>query len=557
MHWLKIIVGSIALFFVLSASGRAQGPTAASVSGVVRLENGRPAIGAWVRVQTTANLTYAASDGSFTLGGLAPGAPITITAWHEGYKVGWAAVTPTLPALSLNDGRSARERAAAPTLQAGTSVTITLRMLDQRDNAAYAWNTSYPDPANPTLGCGHCMAPSFAEWSDTAHAGAGTNQRFFSLYNGTDLSGMQPVAPGYQQDFPGTVGNCATCHAPGAAYDAPFTTDMNALTGVNREGVFCEFCHKVGAVYLDPATGRPYPNAPGTLSMRVYRPFGADQIFFGSLDDVARRVSYLPLEKRSQFCAPCHQFAFWGTPIYQSYREWQESPYAAAGTECQTCHMPPGASTTFVLPERGGLSRDPARMASHLDLGVKDTAFMQSTIAMTLTAHPVGSSVQVSVTLTNVGAGHHAPTDQPARHMLLVIEATDGRGQALPLQAGPQIPTWGGEYAGRPGKGYAKILQDVATGESPVVNYWKQTRIESDNRIPALGSDATSYTFTTPAQGSEVHVTARLIYRRMFQAVADAKGWNDPDIEMAVRQVALTVHTTQIHLPLIQKERIP
>ncbi|MBC8248570.1 MAG: hypothetical protein H8E90_02730, partial [Anaerolineales bacterium] len=326
----------------------AAGQAAATVSGAVRLLDGRAAEGAWVRVQTTSNLTYAAPDGSFTLGGLTEGTPIIVTAWYTDYKVGWAAVTP-------------------PT----STITITLHPYDTRDNTAYAWNTSYPDPANPTLGCGHCMIPSFPEWQRTAHAGSGTNPRFFSLYNGTDITGTQVISPGYRLDFPGTAGNCATCHAPGAAYDAPFTTDMNTLTGVNREGVFCEFCHKVGAGYLNPATGLPYENAPGVFSMRLYRPYPGDQIFFGSLDDVTRRVSYLPLEKKSQFCAPCHQFSFWGTPIYQSFREWQESPYPAQGVECQTCHMPPGTSTTFCLPEKGGLARDPARMASHLDLGLK------------------------------------------------------------------------------------------------------------------------------------------------------------------------------------------
>jgi len=57
--------------------------------------------------------------------------------------------------------------------------------------------------------------------------------------------------------FPGTAGNCATCHAPGAAVNKPFTADMNELSGVETEGVFCDFCHKIGNAYLNPATGLP------------------------------------------------------------------------------------------------------------------------------------------------------------------------------------------------------------------------------------------------------------------------------------------------------------
>ena len=525
------ILGSLALVVIVAAlllNGVSAGPST-SVSGVVRLLDGRPAAEAWVRVQTTENLTYAAPDGSFTLTGLTEGVTVTITAWYPDYKVGWATVAP--PA---------------------ENITITLRPYDTRDNTAYVWNTSYPDPANTRLGCGHCMIPAFPEWQRTAHAGSGTNPRFFSLYNGSDVSGTRTVPPGYRLDFPGTAGNCASCHAPGAAYDAPFTTDMNTLTSVNREGVFCEFCHKVGAVYLNPATGRPYENAPGVVSMRLYRPYGNDQIFFGSLDDVTRRVSYLPLEKKSQFCAPCHQFSFWGTPIYESFREWQESQYPARGIECQTCHMPPGTSPYFCLPGKGGLARDPVRLASHLDLGVKDTAFMQSTVAVTLTAEVLTNTIQVSVVLTNVAAGHHVPTDFPGRHMILTVMATGGQGLPLLQRGGPTVPEWGGAQAGLPGKAFAKVLRDVKSGQSPVVSYWKQTLIVSDNRIPALGSDSSMYTFATPAEGGPVTVTAELRFRRVFQSVLEAKRWDAPDIMMQERQVTLSIPGRRgVFLPLV------
>jgi len=523
------VMGLVWVLGPRAAGNSASAGPSAGVSGVVRLLDGRPAVGAWVRVQTTENLTYAAPDGGFTLSGLAEGVTITITAWYTSYKVGWAVVAP-------------------PT----ETITITLKPYDTRDDTAYAWNTSYPDPANPTLGCGHCMSPSFDQWQHTAHAQSGTNLRFFSLYNGADITGTRVVSPGYKLDFPGTAGNCAACHAPGAAFDAPFTTDMNTLVGVNREGVFCEFCHKVGAVYLNPVTGRPYNNAPGVLSMRLFRPYPGDQIFFGTLGDVSRRVSVLPLEKKSQFCAPCHQFSFWGTPIYASFQEWQESIYPAQGVECQTCHMPRGTSPTFVLPEKGGLARMPARMSSHVDLGLKDIAFMRGTVAMTVMAQSLVNTVQVSVTLVNVGAGHHVPTDFPGRHMLLVITATNELGQVLSQESGPVVPEWGGAQAGQPGKAFAKVLRDATTSELPVVSYWKQALIVSDNRIPAMGSDLSSYTFAAPAAGGSLTITAELRFRRTFQSLMDSKGWATSDIVMQEAQVGLTAQPWwNCYLPLV------
>ncbi|MFN2202347.1 MAG: multiheme c-type cytochrome [Caldilineaceae bacterium] len=523
-YWLSLVM-VLAAAVALWSSGHASSGT--SIRGQVLLAGGQPAAGAWVRVQTSDNLVYADKDGSFELDGLPEGVGVVVTAWYAEYKVGWAAAEP--PA----------------------DVTIVLEPYSTTDNADYAWNTSYPEPG-AELGCGHCMQPAFTEWKATAHAGSATSSRFLSLYNGTDVSGAVSVAPGYKQDFPGTTGNCATCHAPGPAVDAPFTTDMSTLAGVDREGVFCEFCHKVGAVYLDPSSGRPYDNAPGTVSMRIYRPEDGDQIFFGSLDDVNRRVSYLPLEQESEFCAPCHQFSYWGTPIYQSFREWQESSYADLGVQCQSCHMPAGESATFALPEKGGLARNPQRMASHLDLGIKDTAFMTSSVAMTVTTQPAVDSIRVSVAVGNVAAGHHIPTDYPGRHMILSVTMEDSEGRALDLLEGQVIPDWGGDQSGKPGKVFVKLLRDVATGDAPVVNYWKQSMIVSDTRIPALGSDTSTYLFESPPAGTVASILVELRYRRNFAGLMAAKGWQEPDIVMAVERMRITVpDQTRVYAPLI------
>ena len=509
------IVGLGALLVAVSAA------PAGTISGIVVVElSGDPVAGAVVRQQATTHATTSAPDGSFTLSGLAEGTLITVTAWQEGYLVGWARVVPPQ-----------------------TGITISLNHHYTTDDPDYAWFSSN-DPDGP-VSCVHCMV-AHPQWRANAHGNSGTNPRFFSLYNGTDVTGTTPVGPGYKQDLPGTAGSCATCHAPAAAVRGLRSfaaADMNELQSVEQEGVFCEFCHKVGSVYLNPATGLPYNNAPGVLSMRLYRPAtgGAEQLFFGPFDDVTRRVSYSALQKKSQFCAPCHQFSFWGTPIYESFREWLESPYPAQGIECQTCHMKPTGVDYFVFPERGGLIRDPNLIASHLQPGAADAGLLHNTVTMTLSAGQSAGSVQVMVTITNTEAGHHVPTDFPGRHMILTITATDGAGQPLAQQGGPIVPEWGGAQAGLPGKAFAKLLRDVQTGEWPVVSYWKQALIIGDNRIPAMGSDLSVYTFAAPAAGGPVRVTAELRFRRVFQAVLEAKGWSTPDIVMEEAETTLVV----------------
>jgi hypothetical protein len=521
-------LASSVIGLALLLNGVAAQPSAA-VSGIVIDEDG-PVAGAIVRQQTTENATTSGADGSFTLIDLPEGMTVTVTAWDEGYYPGGAEV-------------------AAP--QSG--ITITLVPHPVGDNPDHEWYTSMPDPEDP-IGCGHCMV-AFPQWVTNAHGTSATNQRFLSLYNGTDLSGTLHLGGGYKDDFPGTAGNCATCHAPGAATDEDaFTTDLNALVGVEREGVFCDFCHKVADVYLNPATGLPYNNAPGVTSIQLNRPPSDTHMFYGPFDDVTRRVSYLELEKKSQFCAPCHHFGFWGTPIYESFREWLESPYPAQGIECQTCHMAPTGVDYFVYPENGGLIRNPALIASHLQPGAADEALLQNTVNMDLRARQAGGTIRVTAVITNTEAGHHVPTDFPGRHMILTMGAADAEGQALAQTDGPTVPDWGGPQAGIPGKAFAKVLRDVASGEAPVVSYWKQTVIVSDNRIPALGSDASTVTFAAPGAGDAITVTAQLLLRRAFHDTISARGWDTPDIVMEERMVSLPLEPWWvIYVPMIVK----
>lgn len=518
---LCLLVGALGALWLNNALAQA----AATVSGQVVDDNG-PVGGATVRVRATTNATSTGADGSFTLVGLAPGEQVEVTAWADGYYVASTHVTPT-----------------------ASSVTLTLRPYHTTDNPDYAWVS--PISGTSSGACGNCHPMIVSQWQDNAHGTAVANPRFFSLYNGTDLDGA-PAGPGYVDDFPGTAGNCANCHAPGASVDGYLTTAMNDMREVITAGIHCDFCHKVGGAYLDPATGSVYPNTPGVRSQRVLRPPPGDDIFFGPYDDVHDPDTRLPLISESQFCAPCHQFSFWGTPIYESYGEWLASPYAAEGVTCQDCHMPPTGDEYFALPEVGGLPHPPETIPSHLQLGAASSALLRETVAMTLTARQAGAALQVTVVLSNTGAGHHVPTDFPGRHLVLLLTATDGAGRPLPLRAGPQVPTWVGPEAGRPGAAYARLLRDVASGAWPVVSYWKPSAIVADNRIPARATASTAYTFALPAEDEQVEVQARLIFRRLFRTLAEQKGWQAPDILMETRSRTLAVRVpSRRYLPYI------
>lgn len=521
----------------------------ATVSGMVVDANG-PVADARVRVRATDHLTFTNAVGHFTLSGLTPGEEVEIAAWADGYYIASVQITPT---SSVNRPQYAvfshRLPGADDRLLATDSLTLTLRPYHTTDHPDYAWAS----PISGDGACAECHPMIISQWQNNAHGRAIDNARFFSLYQGTNVSGTAVIEPGYVFDFPGTDGNCANCHAPGAGVDGYLTTNMADVRGVMTAGIHCDFCHKVGCVYLNPATGTVYPNAPGVQSQRVLRPPAGDNIFFGPYDDIHDPDTYLPLISESQYCAPCHQFSYWGTPIYESYNEWLSSPYVAAGVTCQDCHMPPNGDSYFALPEKGGLLHPPETIPAHLQLGAASQELLQETVTMTVAVQQVGDQIQVTVVITNTAAGHHVPTDHPGRHLILSVQAQDDQGQALPQLNGPSVPDWGGDLAGLPGQAFAKVLQDVQTGAFPVVSYWKQTLILSDNRLPAGDNNTSVYTFTAPEVGGTVTVTAVLRFRRLFQAEMAARGWQTPDVVMEQVEATAVVHSWwTLYLPLLR-----
>ena len=348
------------------------------ITGVVT-DAAQPVLGAVVRVQATSVSATTNERGEFTLGGLPNLLGLPLTAWAPGYYIAGP--------VTANPGDS--------------DISFALRKLPAADNPSYAWVGGFSSNGQD-MNCQICHADiqpksphlPFDEWQQDAHGTSAQNRRFLSMYNGTDLSGQNQspatryvyvrdygliplppdpslpyYGPGFKLDFPQSAGNCAACHLPAAAVAAPYDTDPNAVTGVGRESVACDFCHKVWSVQLDPSTGNPYPNTPGVLSFEFRRPPAGQQFFAGPYGDVAPGDdTFSALQNQSQFCAPCHFAQFWGVQVYNSFGEWLASPYSdpVNGQTCQDCHMPHRGTTLVARADQGGLTRDPKTIFSHL-----------------------------------------------------------------------------------------------------------------------------------------------------------------------------------------------
>jgi hypothetical protein len=533
---------------------RSPGNERRSISGQVRCD-GRPVAGAVVRVQATDTVTSTDRLGHFTV--LLRGSidRVRLTAFAPGYYIAGP--------LLVSPGEK--------------GIILQLKKHPAFDNPDYSW---IPGRGSDPRNCQSCHSEPgnpdsflpFDEWNKDAHGSSATNRRFLSVYNGTDLNGANrsPLTryaihreygkiqlppsnsepffgPGFKLDFPIVAGDCAACHLPAAAAGAPYETDPNRAEGAGKEGVTCDVCHKIWAVRLNPSTGTPYPNTPGVLSLVFRRPEREHQLFLGPYDDVAPgEDSFSSLQNQSRICAPCHFGQFWGIPIYNSYGEWRNSPYSDMmnGKTCQDCHMPHRGAKRAALASKGAPERDSNTVFSHLMPGASDTRLLQNTARVALRAVRDGRLLKVNVTVLNEKAGHHIPTDHPSRNILLVVTAVSDSGEALRFVKGPIIPAWGGlgnepdDYGGRPGRGYAKILEEVWTETTPSVAYWNPTIVRQDTRIPALGTDASEYEFEA-ADGGPVKISARLIFRRAFKKLMKEKKWEIRDILMNEVQLVL------------------
>lgn len=525
--------------------------------GVVRDENG-PVPGALVRVHLTGVSTTSKEDGTFTLPEVEYTDALTVTAWAENYFVGGTVGTDLLQPFE-----------------------IVLKPHYETDNLKYDWFTF--NETNTSESCQPCHT-AYDEWKADAHSQSAVNPRFVSIYKGTDIHGNKSLAeidasgrlvppgpedeyygPGYKLDYPDRSGNCASCHNPVASKLEPSNTcgwsgchtEWTAsnskevpvgitpvgLEGIAAEGIACDFCHKIGDVILDPETQLPYSSRPGISSMKLYRPEDGDQLFFGTLDDVMRRVTYSPLQEESAYCAACHYGVFGGVAgshnvvggveVYNSYGEWLNSAWSdpETGATCQNCHIPRAEQDYFVFPEMGGYHRDYKPVSDHLMRGVNDLDLMQNSVTMETSAEIVDGELKVDVAITNDQTGHHVPTGVPYRHLILLVTIEDSQGRATPLKTGPVLPEWIGDLSGMPGAYFAKILRDELSGEFPTAAYWRNISLVEDTRIAAFETAENEFVFKVESEGY-YQVRVQLLYRRAYQQLMEWKGWEDPDILM-------------------------
>jgi hypothetical protein len=144
-----------------------------------------------------------------------------------------------------------------------------------------------------------------------------------------------------------------------------------------------------------------------------------------------------------------------------------------------------------------------------------------------------GDAVRATVSVRADGVGHRVPTGFIDRHLLLVVEGYDSAGRSLPASRGPALPDAAGPaLAGRPGRLIGRLRADFA-GNQPAP-FWRGGPDPQDTRLYPGVADVSEYRF--PPGLARVRV--RILYRRFWKEVSDAKGWGDRDLVVSDKVIA-------------------
>ncbi len=394
-------------------------------------------------------------------------------------------------------------------------LVFNLHRLPAKDFEGYQWIEPAPDPSRQH-NCGNCHGEIYQEWSASGHARSASNRRFLNLLDGSDRDGRPHVGWSLRDDHPDGVGVCNACHAPTASFD----TDFRNMKGAAASGVHCDFCHKIAG-----ASTEHLGITHGRYGYQLLRP-AQGQLFFGPLDDVDRgEDAFSPIYHESRYCAACHEGTVFGVPVYTTYSEWLTSPARKEGKQCQTCHMAPTGKLANLAPGKGGIDRDPNTLANHRFFAGSQDEMLRGCLQVRATINPGKNSLEAVIEVRADQVGHRLPTGFVDHHLLLVVEPV---GKDSPrISVGPTLPAQAGtEWAGLPGKLYAKLIRDFA-GHGPVP-FWRARPEVEDSRLYPGQPDRLVFRFSPEVERLRI----RLLYRRFWPEVIQTKGWPDDSITL-------------------------
>jgi hypothetical protein len=239
-------------------------------------------------------------------------------------------------------------------------------------------------------------------WRTSAHARATEDPIFLDAYRETNR--REGVAVGRI---------CLGCHAPAAELLKDADLDLK----VSWEGVSCDICHGISDVEMTDQ-GPKLTYDIGKVKRGPIR----------DAESMVHDVQYSELHTTAAVCAPCHEYKNPdGTVIMSTYTEWQESPAAKDGRNCQDCHM--NRTQAEVVDAR--VMRIPdAEVNLHDVPGGHSITQLNKALAVTFSPKRSEGYLVLDIGLKNTGAGHAVPTGMPSRRVVLEVKVKTSDGQS-------------------------------------------------------------------------------------------------------------------------------
>ncbi len=365
--------------------------------------------------------------------------------------------------------------------------------------------TATPEMFLPAEAC-TCHSTLVDEWSKSMHAQALSDP----IYN-VKVAEAEEATDGKIGPF------CRKCHAPAATMTGEIASGN--VTGAGTvQGVGCHWCHQVVALQEGkPANTSHLVDVSGTRRAQIKDP------------QAPHPAEYSELHEKAEFCGGCHNVdhPINGMHLESTYSEWAASPYAEEGVVCQDCHMtetaaqrgPSSGQAAVGAPTRDNLYHM-TFSGSQVALGDSEQAIarLKSAAEMQLDVPQIvapGETAAVTVTITNVGAGHYLPTGLTEVRQMWLEVTTEGP-DGTSTKVGERI--------------FGTVLKDK-DGKFPA-ELWDAVDVESDDRIPPRESVASTYEVTMPEGAEKSTLKAALYYKSVPDELAQKAGVENPTTEM-------------------------
>ena len=316
-------------------------------------------------------------------------------------------------------------------------------------------------------------------------------------------------------EVPGLINearSCIACHSPITYINTGqghITSKEQAAPGMS--GVTCDFCHTIKGYKGDSPGNANYISEPG------YQKLGPFQ------QDTDWHHVYSELQTKSEFCAICHnRVNRLGLEIISTYSEWKKSGYAAAGIQCQDCHMNAQGFLTGGMPvyESGEAARlnvgapYRVRLYTHRFPGAHSRTQVSGAITLKIetpgAAVSPGDEMTVEVIVDNSRTGHKMPSGSAElRVMVLELRAETGA-RVIPVPARSMMGSRGHDLAGE-GEFDKLVLRDDVPEKSRLYRAvcvdksgtqtlfpFDASLIIFDNRLKASEVRRETYSFSVP-----------------------------------------------------------